>query len=422
MATNVGIIGMGVVGEATVKSLTRQASLIKRRTGLDVKIKGVCDTRKDKAGIVEKLNIPFTTDAQGLIQDAEIDIIIELIGGLEPADALITQALHAGKHVVTANKALLARKGKELFGLAEQCGKSIGFEASVCGAIPIIKGVSEGLVACDVNKIHGILNGTTNYILYQMDKARIDFHQALREAQDKGFAEKNPSFDIEGKDTLHKLCILSYLCFGVWPDPERVYTEGIAGIALQDMLYAGAMGYRIKLLAIAKKDSGMLDLRVHPAFVAMDHPLSETSLAFNSVLLDTYPAGDLLFYGKGAGGAPTSSAVISDIVSVGLGAKTNLRKKEDVRFASIENISNEFYVRFTTEDKPGVLAHITMVLAQHNISIASVNQKDSGRKRIVPIVIVTHKALEADVNRALAEIDALPFAKEPTRKIRIETL
>ncbi|MDD5585232.1 MAG: homoserine dehydrogenase, partial [Candidatus Omnitrophica bacterium] len=328
MIKKIGIIGLGNVGQATVRSLKKYSALITHRTSLKIEIKGLCDVRKTKGKFAQANALSFTTDPYQLINDPQIDTIVELVGGIGSAKQFIIDALKNGKNVVTANKALLAQHGRELFTLAEKKKKMIGFEASVCGAIPLIKSISEGLVSCEVTEICGILNGTTNYILYKMGKERVDFSCALREAQAKGFAEKNPSLDIEGIDTLNKLCILSYLCFGAWPDLSKVYTQGIKNISLQDVIYAEELNYRIKLLAIAKKKGKRLDVRVHPALVSMDHPISEVSFAYNAVSLDTQPAGKLLFSGLGAGGGPTSSSVISDIVNISLHTEGYVRKEQ----------------------------------------------------------------------------------------------
>lgn len=422
MVKRIGIIGLGVVGSEVVKSLMRHSSLIQRRSSVKIELAGLCDFKKQKSKIASRFGLPFTKDPYKLINDPSIDIIVELIGGFNPASDYIFSALKKGKHVVTANKALLAQKGKEIFSLAAKKDRIVGFEASVCGAIPLIKSISEGLVACDVTKLYGILNGTTNYILTRMEKDQIDFGPALKEARINGFAERNASMDIKGKDTLHKLCILSYLCFGIWPNIDKVYTEGISKISLQDIVYASHMNYRIKLLAIAKKEAGKLDLRVHPTLVSEDHPLSETSLAFNSVYLDTHPAGELLFYGKGAGGEPTSSAVISDIVDISLYGKGISRREQKVVMKKFKDTLNRYYIRFMTQDKPGVLAHVAKILASNKISIASVSQKARGSRKLVPIVMVTHEAKEESVKRALAKIDQLSVISSPPRLIRMESL
>lgn len=422
MIKRVGIIGLGTVGEAVVKSLAQYSSLINRRASLRIEIKGLCDGKSQKRRVASRYSLPFTTNPFRLINDPHIDIIVELIGGLEPARTYIVKALKGGKHVVTANKALLAEHGRGIFNLARRMKRRIGFEASVCGAIPVIKSISEGLVSCEIRRIYGILNGTTNYVLYKMAKERVDFFVALKEAQRKGFAEKNPHFDIEGTDTLHKLCILSYLCFGIWPDVKKVHREGIANISLLDIMYAEELHYRIKLLAIAKKEGNFIDLRVHPTLISMEHPLSDISLAYNAVCLDTYPAGELLFSGEGAGGVPTSSSVISDIVSIALNEQGFIRKEEMITLKNIKDIRSRYYIRFTALDKPGVLAAVSRILASLNISIASVTQKERRKKKLVPVVMITHEAKEEAIRRALTQIDKLPPIKSPSQIIRIEDL
>jgi len=422
MVKKIAIIGMGTVGEATIRSLKKNAALISRRKDLDVEIKGVCDVRKEKETVAKSLGVAFTTDAYQLINDPEVDVIVELIGGIEPAKSLILAALKNKKHVVTANKALLAQHGAEIFNVALENNVAVGFEASVCGAIPLIEGVSRGLVSSEIKKIEGILNGTTNYILHRMTEERMDFALALKEAQKKGFAEKNPHFDVEGIDTLHKLCILAYLCFGVWPKLDKVYTEGITKITLMDILYAEELGYRIKLLAIAKKEDHDLDLRVHPALVCFDHPLAEVDDAYNAAFLDTVPAGQLLFYGLGAGGAPTSASVISDVVNILLGGNEFFRGEEKVKLKNIKEVTTRYYLRFMAKDRPGVLAAIAKVLASCKISIASVQQREVSKGKLAPVVILTHRAKEADLQKALARIDKLDIVKHPTQVIRIEDL
>jgi homoserine dehydrogenase len=422
MVKRIGIIGLGNVGWATVASLQKQASIIMSRASLKIQIKGVCDADKSKRKLVKKFNLPFTTNAYDLINDPEIDIIVELIGGKEPARTFTIAALKKGKHVVTANKALLAANGKEIFALAKKKNKCVGFEASVCGAIPLIKSTSEGLVCCDVNKIYGILNGTTNYILHKMRKGKIDFATALKEAKDQGYAEQKADLDIKGIDSLHKLCILIYLCYGIWPSLDKVYTQGIANISLQDIIYAQEMQYRIKLLAIAKKEKDSLDLRVHPALVSLDHPLSQVSYAYNAVYFDTQPAGDLLFYGQGAGGKPTSSSVISDIVSIACGNKNFARQEGNIKLKNIKDVQSRYYIRCMVLDSPGVLSQITKILASYHIGIASVNQKEQNVGKFVPIIMLTHKVKEQRMQKALSMIDKLKSVKKPSQIIRIEDL
>jgi len=422
MIKRIGIIGLGKVGEATVNSLRKYSSLIKKRTSLKIEIGGLCDKRKQKSRIAKKYGLFFTTNPFKLINDPKIDIIVELIGGIEPARQFIELALKNKKDVVTANKALLAEFGNKIFSLADRKKRVIGFEASVCGAVPLIKSISEGLVACEIKNIFGILNGTTNYILSKMSKERIDFSLALKEAKKKGFAEKNPSLDIEGIDTLHKLCILSYLCFGFWPNLKKIYTEGISKISLLDIIYAQELNYSVKLLAIAKKEGKFLDLRIHPTLVSQEHPLSEVGGSYNAVFLDTLPAGKLLFYGKGAGGEPTSSAIISDIVNLSTFERKSFREKERVFLKNINNVRLRYYIRFMAQDRPGVLSKISKILASYNISIASVTQKERKRGRIVPIIMLTHDAKEESIRKAIFKIDRLDVIKKPSFIIRIEDL
>lgn len=418
----VGIIGLGNVGEAVIRSFRKYSSLIARRTSLKIEIRRVCDIRRAKEKLAKEFSLPFTTNPYDLIEDPQLDIIVELIGGIEPAFTFITQSLKNNKSIVTANKALLATKGKQIFSLAEKKGQHVGFEASVCGAIPIIKSISEGLVGCEIKKLYGILNGTTNYILYQMAKETLDFATALKEVQNKGLAEKVPDLDIKGRDTLHKLCILSYLCYGIWPSLDEVYNEGISKISLLDILYAQELNYRIKLLAIAKKEKDSLELRVHPTLVPSEHPLSDVSLAYNAVYFDTQPAGKLIFYGEGAGGPPTSSSVISDIVDLAAGGGRFIRQEEKIRLKNIKDIKTRYYIRFMAQDRPGVLAKISKVLASLNISIASVTQKERKEGKFVPIVMLTHEAGEDNMRKALLKIDKFRVIKSPSQLIRIEDL
>jgi len=422
MVKRIGIIGLGTVGESAIRSLKRYASLIRKRTSLKIEIVRVCDTNRAKRSVAKKYSLKFASDPFQIINDPAIDIVLELIGGIHPAKEYIVGSLKKGKDVVTANKALLAECGQELFSLAARRKKNIGFEGSVCGAIPLIKSISEGLVGCEVNDIYAILNGTTNYILDRMHRQKMQFRDALEEAQCRGFAERNPSLDIEGKDALHKLCILAYLCFGVWPSFKKVYVEGIGKISLLDVLYAEEMDFRIKLLAIAKREKSGLDLRVHPTLIPYDHPLSEVHSSFNAIFLNTCPAGELLFYGKGAGGVATSSSIMSDIVNVSLRGGHFSRSIEDVKLKNMRSRTSRYYIRFMAQDKPGVLAKIAKFLASYHISIASVNQKARGRNKFVPIVIVTHEAREDRLRKALAQIDRLSMIKAPSQVIRIEDL
>ncbi len=418
----IGIIGLGRVGEGVLKSLHKYATFISRRADLKIVLKKICDKDDSRRSLAEQYQVSFTSDPSQLLRDPEIDIIVELIGGLEPARTIILEALRNGKNVVTANKALLATSGKTIFAEAMKSEKRVGFEAAVCGAIPLVKSTSEGLIACDVRKIYGILNGTTNYILDKMRKENLDFATALKEAQACGYAEQKPDLDINGIDTLHKLCILSYLHYGIWPPLEQVYAEGISRISLVDVLHAQELHYTIKLLAIAKKDKESLDLRVHPALIARDHPLAQVSLAYNAVYFDTKPAGELLFYGEGAGGVSTSASVLSDIVSIASGNKGFTPQEEKLQLKNIRDIQTRYYMRCMAVDRPGVLAEVSKILAHHNISIASVTQKERNEGTFVPIVMLTHQVKENDIRKALSAIDQLKTIKSPSQILRIEDL
>jgi len=422
MNKRIGIIGLGTVGEAVFSLLNKHRSLVYKKTSLNLEVVKVSDARAEKRKVIGHSGTVFTVNPYDLINDPKIDIIVELIGGIDPARKYIFDALRQGKDVITANKALLAKYGKQIFSLAKKLNRSVGFEAAVCGAIPLIRIISEGLIPCKVKKIYGILNGTTNYILYKMLKDKISFASALKQAQNKGFAERRPNLDINGIDTLHKLSILSYLCFGFWPDLNKIYVEGISRISLLDVVYAQELDYTIKLLAIAKSHKDKLDLRVQPTLIPKDHSLSGVNSAFNAVWLDTYPAGDLLFYGAGAGGIPTSSSIISDIINIAFIPPRFIQGAKGVKLIERETLLNRYYIRFMAKDHPGVLAQISKILASFDISIASVTQKEREEKKFVPIVMITHQAKEGDIHKALAKIDKLSMISGPSQFIRIEDL
>ena len=425
---NVGLIGFGNVGSGAVKILSDRKSLLSDKIGLEINIKKICD--KD---ISSKRNVAvdrslFTKDAKEIINDPQIDIIVELIGGLHPAKEYIVEALKKGKSVVTANKALLAQEGRELFALAQDRGKSIYFEASVGAGIPIIKSLREGLVANKFCSILGIVNGTSNFILSQMANNNCSFNDALSEAKAKAFAEKNPSLDIEGIDSAHKLILLTYLCFGRFVSLDDIFIEGISHLSLADINYAGELGFQIKLLAIAKKESDELEVRVHPTLIPKMHLLSSVSGIFNAIYVSSDLAGDLLFYGPGAGQLSAASAVVSDLVDLTQGLKAGMFRPtlnivEDrsiKKLRKINEIESRYYIRFLTLDKPGVLAKIAGVLAKFGISIASVTQKEKKRAQVVPIVMIIHEAKEKNLRAALEIIGRLDIIKENSVAIRIE--
>lgn len=417
----VGIIGFGTVGTGTVKILLNQRDLIKKRTGIDLVLKKVADKDIERPREISLPRELLTTDAGEIIKDPEIDIVVEVVGGTTVAKEFIMEALKNGKHVVTANKALLAEHGNEIFKEAFQRGLKIGFEASVGGGIPIIKVMKEGLVANKMLAIYGIINGTTNFILTKMTDEGIDFQDALRQAQTLGFAEADPTLDIEGIDSAHKITILASLAYGIPFSFDRVYCEGITKITAQDIAFAREFGYKIKLLAIAKILNGEIELRVHPTMVPEHYLISKVDGVFNAIYVEGDSVGSTLYYGRGAGSMPTGSAVVADIVDIAKGVNTMpLDFSEKYSIKPMEEIESMYYFRFTALDRPGVLSKISGVFGEHNISIASVIQKGRSKAGAVPLVILTHKAREKDVLQALEKIDKLPVVSDKSVFIRVE--
>lgn len=425
---NIGIIGFGNIGSGVVKILRDKKSLLSEKTGLDINIKKICDqdiTSKRNVSVDKAL---LTRNPKEIIEDPQIDILVELIGGVHPAREIISEAIKKGKNIVTANKALLALHGQELFSEAADKGKNIYFEASVGAGIPIIKSLREGLVANKFNSILGILNGTSNYILSSMSKNGKTFNEALKEAKEKGFAEKDPTLDIEGMDSAHKLILLTYLAFGRMVNIKDVFVEGISHISLADVNYAKELGFEIKLLAIAQKEGDSLEVRVHPTLVPEDHLLASVDSMFNAIYVEGDLAGDLLFYGPGAGQLSAASAVVSDIVDLTQDIKAGLFRPmmnivQDKTVKSLRKIDESFsryYIRFTALDKPGVLAKISGILAKFGISIASVTQKEKSKAQLVPVIMLIHEAREKDLRSALNMIGRIDAIKEKTIAIRME--
>ncbi len=425
---NLGIIGFGNVGSGVVRILREKKSILAQKIGLEINVKKICD--KD---IASKRDVSvdkhlLTKDAEQLINDPQIDIVVELMGGVQPAKEYIVEALKKGKNIVTANKALLAQEGKELFALASDRGKNIYFEASVGAGIPIIKSLREGLVANKFYSIFGIVNGTSNFILSQMSQANCTFKDALAEAKQKGFAERDPSLDIEGIDSAHKLILLAYLCFGRLVNLKEVFIEGISQISLADVNYASELGFEIKLLAIAKKETDELEVRVHPTLVPKQHLLASVSGVFNALYVSSDLAGSLLFYGPGAGQMSAASAVVSDIVDLTQDIKAGLFRptlnivedKSIRKLRKIDEFESRYYIRFMAVDRPGVLAKISGILAKFGISIASVTQKERHKAQVVPIVMIIHEAKEKNLRQALALINRLDVVREKPMAIRIE--
>jgi len=425
---NLGLIGFGNVGSGVVKILREKKSYLSCNLGLQMEVKRICDKDISSRRRVSVEKSILTRDAAEVIADPQVDIVIELMGGIHPAKEHIMAALKKGKDIVTANKALLAQEGQELFALAADRRKNIYFEAAVGAGIPIIKALREGLVANRFDSIYGILNGTSNFILSKMSADNCGFPEALKEAKINGFAERDPSLDIDGIDSAHKLILLTYLCFGRFVALKDVFIEGISQISLADINYAKELGFEIKLLAIAKKEGDGLEVRVHPTLIPEKHLLSSVSGVFNAIYVSSDLAGELLFYGPGAGQLSAASAVVADVVdltqdiSAGLFRPSmNLVADRDIkRLCNMDEYKSRYYIHFAALDKPGVLAKISGILARFGISIASVTQKQRRIAMVVPIVMVIHEAGERGLRDALSEIDRLNVIKGKSVAIRIE--
>jgi len=428
----VGLIGFGTVGAGVVRILQKNSKLIEKRMGAKIILKRIADIDlKTDRGVKLKSGV-LTRRAEDVIEDPEINIVMELIGGIEPAKTFILKAIWNKKHIVTANKALLALHGDDIFREAHRFGVDVNFEASVGGGIPLIRSIKEGLVANRIQSIFGILNGTSNYILSKMTNEGKNFKEVLKEAQEKGYAEADPTFDIEGIDAAHKLAILIRLAFGTPLRFEEIFIGGISEITPLDIQFGREFGYRIKLLAIAKIDQGKIEARVHPTLIPEGHLLSTVEGVFNAIYIKGDAIGPTLFYGQGAGQMPTGSAVIGDLVELGrnlLVQATGRRVPalsfqesaiEKISIKKMEDVVMPFYIRFSALDRPGVLSKISGILGKNDISIASVIQKGRQIKGAVPVVMMTHDAKEKDVHRALKEIDQLGVILGKTIFIRVE--
>jgi homoserine dehydrogenase len=425
---NIGIIGFGTVGTGTVKILSENREILRERTGFEINLKRIADIdiKRDRG-----VNIPrdiLTTDADALLNDPQIDIVVELIGGLTPAKDFILKAIENRKHVVTANKALLATAGNEIFAAALEAGVEIGFEAAVAGGIPIIKVIREGLVANRIKAVYGIINGTSNYILTKMTEENVEFSEALKEAQALGYAEADPTLDIEGIDSAHKLAILASLSYGIPISFNGIYVEGISKVSARDIGFASEFGYKVKLLAIAKETDSAVELRVHPTMLPKEYLISKVDGPFNAVYIEGNATGSTLYYGRGAGDMPTGSAVVSDIVDIARNIRKNAigrmpimaKTLRNLRIRKMDDVISKYYFRFSALDRPGVLSKISGILGSHNISIASVIQKGRRVGEAVPLVVLTHEAMEKDVRQALSDIDLLPVVMDKTVFMRVE--
>jgi len=420
-----GLIGFGTVGTGVLKILRRNRSIIAERVGEAIEVVKVADKDlRRKRGISLDRSI-LTKDPDEILNDPEIPIVIELIGGIEPARSFILKAIKNRKHIVTANKALLAEHGAEIFSAAAKAGVELGFEASVAGGIPIIKAIREGLVGNQILSIYGIINGTSNYILTQMSEKGLGFQEALSIARKKGYAEANPSLDVDGIDAVHKLVILLLFSFGRMVRIKDIYTEGIRNLSSLDIEYAREFGYRVKLLAIARSHKGKLEARVHPTMVPMSSQLAMVEGAYNAVHISGDASGPLIFSGQGAGMMPAASAVVSDLADIARSIQMGMTPASSFSWRAglvkpIEQISGKYYLRFTVVDKPGVLAQIARILGMHRISIAQVIQKGQSEGQGVPVVILTHDSTEKNLQSALKMTDKLAVIRAPTVLLRIE--
>lgn len=425
----IGILGFGTVGSGVVKLIQENGALLEQRLGGRVVIRRIADTDIHRRRNVDVDPTLLTTDATAVLEDPAIDIIVELIGGCDVALRFCREALNRNKHLVTANKALLATHGLELYRSAAAHRVSIGFEASVCGGIPLIRAMKEGLVADRVRSIIGIVNGTCNYILTTMTESKRPFAEVLAEAQAHGYAEANPSLDIDGIDAAHKLQILATLAFGAYVPFDRIHVEGIKQVDASDIEYARELGYRIKLLAIAKQLNGELEARVHPALIPEDDLLASVGGVHNAVYIVGDAVGSLMFYGRGAGQMPTASAVVSDIAEIARGLLHDPTARgvppppisdAEAEVKDMAAVRSCYYLRIMAIDKPGVLSRVTGILGSNNISIVSVIQKGRQEQSAVPIVMMTHEAVEGDMQRSLLAINQLDVVSGETVCLRVE--
>lgn len=424
-----GIIGLGTIGTGVVKLLLDKQRDLEAKLGFPVLVRRIADidsTRKKKIKLPKNV---FVTDTNALLNDPEIDIIVELIGGVNPAGKYVLRAISNGKHVVTANKLLLATEGARIFRAALKNSVEVGFEASVAGCIPIIKVIREALVGNRVQAIYGIINGTANYILTKMTEEGVDFSTALKEAQALGYAEADPAYDVQGIDSAHKLAILASLSFGVPFSLRKIYTEGITKITPMDIKFASEFGYKIKLLAIAKRTGNDVEVRVHPTMLPEKYLISNVNDVYNAVYVEGDAVGSTLYYGKGAGALPTGSAVVSDIVDIARNIRsgavnriqgTGMPENSRLKIKKMDDVQSSYYLRFSVLDKPGVLSRISGILGAHNISIKSVIQKTRKKERAVPLVMMTHDAREIDMVSALKEINRLSIVSGKAMYIRVE--
>src|SRR5512139_778247 len=415
----VGLLGLGTVGGGTLAVLRRNAQEIARRAGRDIVVRIAAVRNLEKARKVVGDSLELTTDPKAVVNHPDVDVVVELFGGYEPARELVLQAIANGKHVVTANKALIAKHGNEIFAAAQKKGVMVAFEAAVAGGIPVIKAIREGLAANRIEWLAGIINGTTNFILTAMRDQGRDFADVLAEAQRLGYAEADPTFDVEGIDAAHKLTILASIAFGIPLQFDKAYTEGITKITRDDVDYAGQLGYRIKLLGIARRTDKGVELRVHPTLIPQRRLIANVDGVMNAVLVCGDAVGPTLYYGAGAGAEPTASAVVADLVDVVRTMTSDPENRvphlafqpdaiSDLPILPMEEIETAYYLRLQAEDKPGVLAEVTRILGESQISIEAVLQKEPAEgESTVPVILLTRRVLERNMNSAISQIEKL---------------
>ena len=424
----IGMLGLGQVGGGVYETLLEKSDFFANEIGVRLELKKIAVKNPRKK---RKLRVPanlLTSNPFEIVRDPGIDVVVELIGGTKEASKLVREALLHGKHVVTANKALLAEQGDSILELANRERRWVFFEASVGGGIPVIKALREGLVANRVDSIHGIINGTTNYILTQMSETKMDFQLALKQAQEKGYAEADPTLDIEGVDAAHKLAVLARFAFGGKVKFSDIHCEGISKIRSEDIAFAEEFGYRIKLLAIAKSAKDGIEARVQPTLLPKNHILANVNGSFNAILMRGDQVGDVLFYGRGAGPHPTASAVLADLIDIAKRRDDRFEEaaipmraiSRDLKIKNISSILSRYYLRFHVVDQPGVLAKISQVLGKHSISISDMIQRERSVGSVVPLIFLTHDAHEKSVRNAMREISKMRVIKGSSQMLRIE--
>lgn len=430
----VALVGLGTVGSGTFNVLRMNAQEITRRVGFPIQITAIADLNTDKARELAGSGVEVSADAFAIINRPDVDVVVELIGGYTIAKKVVLAAIEAGKHVVTANKALLAVHGDEIFAAAEKAKVMVAFEAAVAGGIPVIKAIKEGLAANQIEYVAGIINGTCNFILSEMRDKGLPFADVLAQAQALGYAEADPTFDIEGIDAAHKISLLSSLAFGVPVNFSKAYVEGITKLTKADIEFAEQLGYRVKLLGISKRTSQGVELRVHPTMIPNRRLIANVEGVMNAVLVKSNAVGPTLFYGPGAGSLPTASAVVADLIEIARLKDAPLSSRvpalafqkdgiQALEVLSMDKVETAFYLRLSVDDKPGVLAEVTRILANGQISIEAMIQRQANDERdTAEIVLLTHRCIEGDVNKAIAAIEALPTVHGSVARIRVEDL